>query len=50
MKVKYQIKKEKYENIYILIKEVEMKHSIGSYRIKSGTKKELEDHIRKLLS
>ena len=48
MKITYQIKKEKVENTYILIKTIEMKHSIGSYRIKSGTKKELEKYFYEL--
>lgn len=50
MKITYQIKKEKLEDTFILIKTIETKNAIGSYRIKDGTKKELEDHIRKLLS
>lgn len=49
MKVKYSIRKEKCEDIYILIKEVEMRNSIGCKRIKSGTKKELEKYLKEVL-
>lgn len=51
MKIKYSIRKEKnkFEDTYILIKEVEMHHSIGCKRIKSGTKKELEKYLKEVL-
>ena len=48
-KVKYSIRKEKCEDIYILIKEVEMNKSIGCKRVKSGTKKELEKYLKEVL-
>lgn len=49
MKITYQIKKEKCENTYILIKTIEMKNSIGSYRIKSGNKKDLEKYLKEMI-
>lgn len=51
MKVKYSIRKEKnkFEDTYILIKQIEKENSIGCKRIKSGTKKELEKYLKEVL-